>query len=135
MTTISRRSVISGSLGLAAATAVPLPHIAKAANKAATVWWAQGFVPEEDAAFRAVVSEYQKSSGNKIDYSIMPFLALSQQAIAALTTGEVPDIVGWGISTITPQAAWDDRLTDVTDVVETQKSQFSTAALLRFPIL
>jgi len=130
MATIGRRSVISGSLGLGAATALPLPHIAKAADKAATVWWPQGFVPEEDAAFRAVVSEYEKSSGNKIDYSIMPFMALSQKTISALTTGEVPDIVCWGISTITPQNAWDDRLTDVTDVVETQKSQFSPTALL-----
>jgi multiple sugar transport system substrate-binding protein len=130
MATIGRRSVLSGSVGVAAATALPRPYIARAANKTATVWWVQGFVPQEDAAFRAMVSDYEKGSGNKIDYSIMPFTALAQKTISAVTTGEVPDVGYWFIITITPQVAWDDRLTDVTDIVESQQSQYSTTALL-----
>ena len=43
----------------------------------------QGFVPEEDAAFRKTVADYEKASGNKIDFSIMPFMALNQKAISA----------------------------------------------------
>jgi multiple sugar transport system substrate-binding protein len=130
MATIGRRSVLSGSVGLAAAATLPLPYIARAANKTATVWWVQGFVPQEDAAFRAMVSDYEKGSGNKIEYSIMPFTALAQKTISAVTTGEVPDVGYWFIITITPQVAWDDRLTDVTDVVESQQSQYSPTALL-----
>jgi multiple sugar transport system substrate-binding protein len=130
MATVGRRSVLSGSLGMAAAAALPRPHIAKAAATTATVWWIQGFVPQEDAAFRALVSDYAKSSGNRIDYSIMPFMALSQKIISAVTTGEVPDVGYWFSATITPQAAWDDRLTDITDIVASHKSQFSPSALL-----
>ncbi len=92
MTTIGRRSVLSGSVGVAAAAALPRPHIAKAAATTATVWWGQGFVREEDVAFRSMVADYEKASGNKIDYSIMPFMALSRKTVSALTTGEVPDI-------------------------------------------
>jgi multiple sugar transport system substrate-binding protein len=130
MATVGRRSVLSGSLALAAATALPRPHIAKAAATAATVWWQQGFIREEDAGFRRLVADYEKASGNTIDYSIIPFMALGQKAVAALTSGEVPDIISDTNAPLAPQNAWDDKLIEVTDVVETQKSQFSETALL-----
>ena len=34
-----------------------------------------------------------KASGNKLDYSIMPFMALNQKVISALTSGDVPDLI------------------------------------------
>ena len=43
MSNLTRRSVISGSLALAAAGAVARPYIANAAATTATVWWVQGF--------------------------------------------------------------------------------------------
>jgi multiple sugar transport system substrate-binding protein len=73
MTTLTRRSLLRGSVGLAAAGALARPHIANAAATTAEVWWNQGFVPEEDAAFRAMVADYEKASGNKIDHSLVPF--------------------------------------------------------------
>jgi multiple sugar transport system substrate-binding protein len=129
MATIGRRPVLSGSVGLAAA-ALSRPHIAKAAATTATVWWTQGFIREEDVAFRQLVADYEKASGNKIDYSIMPFLALGQKAVAALTSGDVPDIISYDEAALAPQNAWDDKLIDVNDIVETQSSQFSQTALL-----
>jgi multiple sugar transport system substrate-binding protein len=130
MRTMSRRQAIAGSLGLATATSLSRPYIANAAATTATVWQVQGFVPEEDAAFRKVVADYEKGSGNKIDYSIMPFMALNQKVISALTSGDVPDLVFHDApATILPQNAWNDRLVDVGDVVETQKSKLSPTAL------
>ena len=32
-----------------------------------------------------MVADYEKSSGNKIDYSILPFVALGQKMVSALT--------------------------------------------------
>jgi multiple sugar transport system substrate-binding protein len=131
MTFMSRRSVIRGSLGLTATGILARPHIADAAARKATVWQVQGFVPEEDAAFRQTVAEYEKASGNKIDLSIMPFTALNQKVISALTSGEVPDLVFHDApSTILPQNAWDDRLVDVSDIVEAYRSQLSNTAVL-----
>jgi multiple sugar transport system substrate-binding protein len=130
MRTMSRRSALTGSIGLVAAGTLPLPHIAKAAATTATVWQVQGFFPEEDIAFRKVVADYEKLSGNKIDYSIMPFMALNQKAVSALTSGEVPDLIFHDApESILPQFAWNDTLLDVSDIVETQKSKLSATAL------
>ena len=57
MSNLSRRTLIRGSLGLAAAVPFARPFIANAAATTASVWWSQGYIPEEDAAFRAMVTE------------------------------------------------------------------------------
>ena len=107
------------------------PHIAEATATTATVWQVQGFVPEEDEAFRKTVADYEKASGNKIDLSVMPFMALNQKAISALTSGVVPDLIFHDApATILPQNAWEDRLVDVSDVVELHRSNLSETALL-----
>jgi multiple sugar transport system substrate-binding protein len=131
MPAISRRSVFTGALGLAATTTLSRPFIANAAATTATVWQVQGFVPEEDAAFRKTIADYEKASGNKIDNSIMPFTALNQKAISAMTSGDVPDLIFHDApATILPQNAWNDRLVDVSDVVEAQRANLSETALL-----
>ena len=86
----SRRSVLRGSLGLAAATAVSRPYIANAAATTATVWVNQGFVKAEDDAFKQLAADYMKASSNTLDYSIMPFQALNQKTVSALTSGKSP---------------------------------------------
>src|SRR5437867_12046040 len=52
VTDLTRRSVLHGSLALAAARPFAAPHIARAATTTATVWFAQGFVQDEDVALR-----------------------------------------------------------------------------------
>jgi multiple sugar transport system substrate-binding protein len=131
MDTMSRRSILAGSVCLATAGGLLRPYIANAESKTATVWQVQGFVPEEDEAFRKTVGDYEKASGNKINLSVMPFMALNQKAISAITSGDVPDLIFHDApATILPQNAWDNRLEDVSDVVEAQRSKFSETALL-----
>jgi multiple sugar transport system substrate-binding protein len=131
MERMSRRSVLRSTFGLAATGVLARPHIAKAETGTAIVWRDQGFVPEEDAAFRTTVADYEKASGNRIDLSIMPFMALNQKIISALTTGDVPDLIFHiAPSTILPQNAWNDKLEDVSDIVEAHKSELSKTALL-----
>jgi len=132
MSKLSRRSVLRGSLGLATSGALARPYIANAAAKTASIWWAQGFIAEEDASFRNMVAAYEKASGNTIDYSIVPFAPLNQKAISALTSGDVPDLISVDGSDrrIVPQNAWLDKLVDLTDVVDTQKSHYHPTALL-----
>ena len=72
-----------------------------------------------------------KASGNKLDYSIMPFMALNQKIISALTSGDVPDLFFHDApDNFLPQNAWDDKLVDVTDVVAPYESQLSETAKL-----
>ena len=129
MAMLARRSVLRGSVGLAAAGALARPHIANAAATTAEVWWNQGFVPEDDAAFRAMVADYEKTSGNKIDQSLVPFAPMRQKAVSAMASGVVPDIVEVLDLWFAGLNVWDDKLLDVSDVIETNKSQFAPMAL------
>src|SRR5262249_32952745 len=124
MSKLNRRSVLRGSLGLAAAGTLGRPFMAKAPATTVSVWWPQGFIREEDVGFRAVVAEYEKASGNKIDHTLIPFAPLMQKIVGALTTGDVPDVMNHDTApnTVLPQNDWHDKLVDVTAVVETQTS-------------
>ena len=130
MTTLSRRSVLGGSLGLAATGTLARPYMANAAATTATVWWVQGFAQEEDVSFKKIVADYEKASGNTIDYSIIPYAPERQKIISAMTSGVVPDLFQNNPFEIVALFAWDDKLVDVSDVVATQKEEYTEAALL-----
>src|SRR5467141_2205383 len=129
MANFTRRSVLRGSLGLAAAGTLARPYIANAAASTAEVWFAQGFAKEEDASLKKMVADYEKASGNKIDLSIVPFAPLRQKAVASIQTGVVPDVMEVADLEFAPLQSWDDKLTDVSDIVETQKKDFLKLAL------
>ena len=129
MAILTRRSLLRGSLALGTAGSLARPLIANAAATTAEVWWQQGFAKEEDAAFKKMVAEYEKTSGNKIDYSIIPFAALGRKAISAVTSGVVPDVIEVYDREFAPLSSWDDKLVDVGDIVETQKADFVSVAI------
>jgi multiple sugar transport system substrate-binding protein len=129
MAGLTRRSLINSSIGLAAATTIARPFVANAQAKTATVWWIQGFAHEEDISFKKVVEEYQKTSGNKIEYTIIPYAPMRQKIVSAVTSGVVPDLFQNSPTEISALYAWDDKLIDVSDVIETQKSKYTEAAL------
>src|SRR6516225_5640143 len=130
MGNLSRRSVLRNSLALAAAGTLVRPYIANAAATTAEVWWPQGFVPEEDVAIKNVVADYEKASGNTIDLIITPFAPQRTKIVAAVQSGVVPDVLRNNPDEIVALFAWDDKLVDVTDVVETQKEEYTETALL-----
>jgi multiple sugar transport system substrate-binding protein len=129
MTIITRRSVLRSSLALAATGTLARPHIANAAATTIEAWFAQGFVPEEDSAFQAMAADYEKASGNKVDHSLIPYAALRQKAISAITSGVVPDMIEVADFALAPIQSWDDKLIDVNEVVEPEKEQFIPTAL------
>ena len=106
MSNLTRRTVLRGSLGLAAAGTLARPYIANAEATTATVWWAQGFAEEEDISFKKIVADYEKASGNAIDYSIIPFAPERQKIISAVTSGEVPDLFQNNPAEIIALFAW-----------------------------
>jgi len=130
MTRLSRRSLLRSSLALTAAGTLARPYVANAAATTAEVWWAQGFAQEEDVSFKKVVADYQKASGNTIDYSIIPFAPERQKIVSAVTSGVVPDLFQNNPFESVALFAWDDKLVDVSDVVATQKEEYTEAALL-----
>src|SRR5580658_3954402 len=124
MTSMTRRSLIGRSAGLVAAASLARPYIANAAAKTAVVWWVQGFAQQEDIGFKQIVSDYEKASGNTIDYSIIPYAPLRQKIVSAVTSGVVPDLFQNTPAEIIALYAWQDKLVDVSDVVETQREEY-----------
>jgi len=130
MTQITRRTVLRNSLAVAAAGSLARPYIANAAASTATAWWTQGFVREEDAAFKKLVDDYQKQSGNTIDFSLIPFAPLNQKTVSALTGGDVPDLIDINTDVLMPQNAWAGKMVEVSDVVDTQKDAYHPTVYL-----
>src|SRR6201993_1806514 len=130
MGNLSRRSVFRPSLAAAAAGTLARPYIANAAATTAEVWWVQGFAQEEDVGFKKLVADYQKASGNTIDYTITPYAPMRQKIVSAETRGVVPDLVQNTLTEVISLHAWADKLVDVTDVIETQRPQYTRTALL-----
>jgi multiple sugar transport system substrate-binding protein len=125
----SRRKVLRGSLAVASASALARPYVANAAATA-TVWWTQGFAEEEDISFKKIVADYEKASGNTIDYSIVPYAPMRQKIVSAVTSGVVPDLFQNNPAEIIALYAWQDKLVDVTDIVATQREEYTETALL-----
>ena len=130
MGNLNRRSLLCGSLGIAATASLARPYLANAAARAATVWWTQGFAEEEDVSFKKIVADYEKASGNTIDYSIFPYAPMRQKIVSAVTSGVVPDLFQNTPAEIIALYAWQDKLVDVSDIVETQREQYTETALL-----
>src|SRR5258707_13539960 len=92
MALFKRRSLLQGSLGFAAAGALARPYIANAQAKTMTMWFAQGFVEDEDISLRKAVAEYEKASGNKVELSIIPFAPMRQNRASGITSGAAPHL-------------------------------------------
>ena len=106
MAPFTRRSLLQGSAGLAVAGTLARPYIANAQAKTMTLWFAQGFVEDEDIALRKAVAEYEKASGNKVELSIMPFAPMRQKIVTAITSGVVPDVTQNNPGEILQLYAW-----------------------------
>src|ERR1700676_5219378 len=130
MASLTRRSVLRGSVALGTAGALARPYLANAAATTATVWWTQGYAQEEDISFKKMVAEYQKATGNTLDYSIVPYAPLRQKIVSAVTSGVVPDVFSNQPIEMIALFAWNDQLVDLTDVVETQREEYTETALL-----
>src|SRR3977135_4669024 len=130
MTILTRRSILRSSAAAAAAGTLARPYTANAAATTATVWWVQGFAQEEDISFKKIVADYEKASGNTIDHTITPYAPLRQKIVSAMTSGVVPDFFPNTPPEIIALYAWQDKLLDVSEVVETQREEYTETALL-----
>ena len=60
----------------------------------------------------------------------MPYAPLRQKIVSAVTSGVVPDLFQNTPAEVIALYAWDNRLVDLSDVIDTQKMQYTRTALL-----
>ena len=77
------------------------------------------------------MADWEKRTGTKVNLTFMNGPDLITKLIAGMQVGDVPDLVHsvTGDRFLVPRAAWNDQLEDVTDVMETQKTEFTDRAV------
>src|ERR1700742_1044685 len=130
MKLISRRQGWGGVGAAVVAGAGLMPRRASAAGEL-TVWWTQGFYKAENDAVIAWMADWEKRNNTKVNLTIMNGPDVITKLIAAMQVGDVPDVVHTvtGDRLLVPRAAWNDQLEDVSDVVESQKAEYTETAL------
>src|SRR6476469_5077782 len=131
MKRISRRGVLGGAGAAIAAGTGLRPRGARAAGEL-TVWWTQGFYKAENDAVIAWMADWEKRNNTKVNLTIMNGPDVITKLIAAMQVGDVPDVVHTvtGDRFLVPRAAWNDQLEDVSEVVNSQKAEFTETALV-----
>jgi len=95
------------------------------------VWWIQSFYPAETEALSQIVAEWEKNNNTKVEITFYNDGSVNRDAENALNNGNPPDILFSNTAefALYPKLAWQNKLVDVTDVVEPVKSLFSPIAL------
>jgi multiple sugar transport system substrate-binding protein len=126
MANVTRRAAVAGLT-----TAAVLRARSAAAGEPVNVWWTQGYYQAEDQAVIDAMKKWEQSSGTKVNLTIMNGPDLVSKMIAAMQVGDVPDLVHsvTGDRFLIPKAAWDDKLVDVSDVMDTQRAEFHPTAI------
>jgi multiple sugar transport system substrate-binding protein len=57
-----------------------------------TIWWAKGYYPSEDKGLRRIVAGFEDETQTKIDLTFVSMPDLATKTLAALESGEPPDV-------------------------------------------
>lgn len=99
-----------------------------------TVWWEQGFLPEENEQVAQIVRSWEEQSGLTVNLKFLPVGLISQklsQLIDESDPSQIPDIVySVGVDpSLAPKLAWQDKLTDLSEVVLPAQERYTSIAL------
>jgi multiple sugar transport system substrate-binding protein len=94
------------------------------------VWWEAGFNPEEDVAVKEIITAFEQKSGKKVELAQPSQDEAPTKALAAMAAGHPPDFL---FATVAgehfAQWAYDNRLANLSDVLDPWSTQFDRDAL------
>ena len=121
MIELGQALVLRGSIGRDGGN-IASPYIARAQAKTASVLWVQGFVKEEDEAFKSLVAAYEKAGAATRSSRLIPFGRRCRDRRRADQRRHARHHVPRHCRPSGRAAEQlDDKLIDVSDVVETRK--------------
>jgi multiple sugar transport system substrate-binding protein len=109
-----------------AAGLVTAGHVA--AQEKLTVWWVKGFYKaEDDALFEAIKKYEAKHKGVKIELSQYPVQDMIPKTVAALDSGNPPDVAYADVYDFQVAAKWafDGKLEDISSVINPMRARFA----------
>ena len=98
------------------------------AQEKLTVWWVKGFYKAEDEALFAAIKKYEdKHKGVKIELSQYPIQDMIPKTVAALDSGNPPDVAYADVYDfqVTGKWAFDGKLEDISSVINPIRSRFA----------
>ena len=103
-----------------------ITHNSELETSELTIWLEQGYNIEENEAIREVVTGWEKLTGNQIKLSFFSTNELTAKARRATEGANLPDILinPKGDRLLYPQLAWQDKLEDVSDLIEPIKDDY-----------
>jgi multiple sugar transport system substrate-binding protein len=94
------------------------------------VWWNKSFVPQQDEVFKEVVQKWEKKTGKTVDLSFFSIPDHPAKMLAAFDSKIVPDVdFGQVVNVQTAQFAYEDKLLEISDVLNPIRGQFVDVAL------
>lgn len=102
------------------------------AQEKLTVWWVKGFYKaEDDALFAAIKKFEEKNKGVKIELSQYPIQDMIPKTVAALDSGNPPDVAYADTYDfqVTAKWAYDGKLEDISSVIDPLRAKFEPRAL------
>ena len=102
------------------------------AQEKLTVWWVKGFYKAEDDALFAAIKKYEdKHKGVKIELSQYPVQDMIPKTVAALDSGNPPDVAYADVYDfqVTAKWAYDGKLEDITKAIDPIRATFEPNAL------
>ena len=96
------------------------------AQEKLTIWWVKGFYKSEDDALFEAIKKYEAKSGVKVELSQYPIQDMIPKTVAALDAGSPPDVAYADVYDFQVAGKWafDDKLEDLTSVLEPIKGRF-----------
>ena len=112
------------------ATALLASGHARAQEKL-TIWWEKGFYKAEDDALFAVIKRFEDKFKVKVDLSLYATQEVIPKMVAALDSGNPPNVGFDNVLDfqVTAKWAYDDKLEDISSVIDPMRAQFEPAAL------
>ena len=95
------------------------------------VWWNKGWYREEDAVMQKIAKEFEGQYEVEVDLTFTAQEDLSRKITAGLIARRVPDVAfsffnDW---LVVPKYGWDDKLADVSDVINELKPRYNEKML------
>jgi multiple sugar transport system substrate-binding protein len=116
----------------ATAAAFALTPVTASAQEALTVWWGKGFYKAEDDALFAAIKKFEaKYPKVKVELSLYAPQEMIPKSVAALDANNPPDVAYGDVYDFQVTAKWafEDKLEDVTSIVEPLAAKFEPQAL------
>jgi len=95
------------------------------------IWWNKSLVPQQDEAFKELVQKWEKKSGKPADVSFFALPDHPAKMLAAFDSGIVPDVdFGQIVAVQNATFAYEDKLLEISDVVNPIRDRFTAGALI-----